>query len=115
MATSTIITCDLVRNGAGTAHGVPATARFEAILAGRHLEGDLCDECGPLLEEALVAMGIRPAIAFVDGKPRREYRTKSGARFTTSEAREWLLTQGYDVPAAGRIKDGLIQKYADEH
>lgn len=110
MATSVITTCDF------QSHGVPAHTRIEITLEGKKFEADLCDGCIPELERSLLGLGLRPSIALVDGKPRGQYLTESGIPFTTAEAREWLVANGYDVhPTVGRVSAEMLREYAAAH
>lgn len=124
MATSVINTCDLVLAVAEALqaaargecpHGAPSMTKFEGTVEGRRYEGDLCYSCVPELEKALGALGIRPSIALVGGKPRNAYTAKSGSSFSSAEARVWLAENGYEVPTAGRLSDELLDAYAEAH
>lgn len=116
MATSVITTCDFVASSDGGAHGVPASTRIEITLEGKKFEADLCDPCLHDLERSLLDLGLRPSIALVDGKPRGQYLTDSGVPFTTAEAREWLVENGYEVhPTVGRVSAEMLREYAASH
>lgn len=54
-------------------------------------------------------------MALVDGKPRGTYTALSGRPFTTADARDWLIAQDIEVPAAGRISNELLALYAAAH
>lgn len=108
-------TCDCRLVLAGRAHGAPATETFTAKLGSHTFEMDICDPCIAEFVTALRALGVRPSMALVDGKPRGTYTAHSGRPYTTAEARDWLVAEGHEVPVAGRISNELLELYAAAH
>lgn len=108
-------TCDCRLVLAGRAHGAPSNETFQAKLGSHTFEMDICEECVPIFVTALRSLGVRPSMALVDGKPRGTYTALSGRPFTTADARDWLIAQDIEVPAAGRISNELLALYAAAH
>lgn len=113
MAQKTILECDrLVRN---QPCGAPVEER--TTFVGRDsitYSLDLCEKHVLDFDKAL-----QPFIEIADpikaktgSAVRKALKGKGGGKpFTTKDVRNWLIEQGRDVPASGRLPNALIEEY----
>jgi hypothetical protein len=105
--------CDFKVNG--HAHEAPASVVFTGRIGTVELAGDFCEPHAKDFEAELIRLGLRIEGVRVDSKRRNHYIAHSGVPFTTQEAREWLIAQGYWRSKHGRIPQDLLDMYAQEH
>ena len=116
MARRTVSTCDFPGSNGGVC-GSEATARFEGSVVGSRLfAGDFCEHHRLQLESVLVSMGVTPTAAVThDHKMRQVHVAKSGATFSTADARKWLFDRGAIASMHGRISTENLELYAEAH
>ena len=113
MTTKIVTACDFKRDGEPC--GRPSRKSSEACTGVRHFAMDVCEECLPLLEAQLANLGFHGKSKVANSKMRRTYIAKSGRVFDTPEARDWLATNGYNVPSGGRLSEEMLSAFADAH
>lgn len=113
MALRVILSCDFPIDD-GKCEG-PASMKFSAELGDRCFRADFCDDHRVNVERALRDIGATPEAVLVDSKRRGAHVAKSGATFSTAEARTWLREEGLVASAHGRVSKELLQIYADAH
>lgn len=113
MALKVVLSCDFPHDGRGCPE--PATVRFEATLGNRRYRGDYCDGDRAGVEVLLREIGAVAEAVMVNSKRRGLHTAKSGATFSTAEARVWLREQGLVETSRGRVSEELLQHYANTH
>lgn len=113
MAIRTTRECDRLLKGNHVC-GKPATAPFAGTIGKVRLDGDFCEEHGHDLQRSLIALGLTARV-LIDSKPRQTHLADSGERFSTADARAWLVEQKLVKQSVGRVSAAHLRLYAEAH
>lgn len=101
--------------------GKRAAIHHEAVYDSERLEGDFCAEHDVALAKVLKGVGFQVGLldpvakTKVDWKERASHVAASGTRFSSAEARIWLLEKGAISSPKGRLSRAHLRMYADSH
>lgn len=93
----------------------PGDYHVTAIVGNTSYAADLCTQHLKEIQGKLATLGFIAVSQSVGRKRRNAYVGASGVPFSTREARDWLVAQGYTVQGKGRLSTDLLETYRVTH